>query len=623
MDIQKNTLELLNTFFRPKPRLGSLDWSEKNVMLTRRVTQKPGMFSADLMPYIRGVYDSYDDSSVRTIVLCFSARSGKTETTYNLLRKNIAVDHDSFIYAAPSSNLARDWSEHRFQPSLKDCKATADEIPDNLDLFKLTSMQFKHCSGWFIGAGSASNLAGRGVRIIVADEVDKWKQATSKETGALQNLSERNRERWDRKTIITSTPTVESGQIWTEFKQSDQRYFYVPCPNCGKFQTFVHSQLKHDPEARTKDGWDLVRVSTSVYYECLHCQKPISESHKQSMMKKGEWRATSTTKEIGRVGFHLNVLYSPWTTWGEVQTQFLKSNALGAEELQKFINSWLAEPFYTLGDPKEFMDILEAAKSLEVYSEVPKGSIALLTVDVQQTSLWFEIIAYDKMRNATVLEYGQLPGFEELEAISHKWHPFGVFVDCAYAARQSEVFNWCFNQRRAGRLAVPILGSNSLMVNFRWVNVPIEGGMFRGKTIESLRFVPNVFKNEWLFRVKEMANQKSTAPKWNAPANASKEWAQHHASETPKERKLGRGKTITEWVQRGHQPNHLFDCSIMSLAAFEAVRPIAFDVPNATQVQVPNSPTPSSTSTHPSEGSQEMAELYRERHPEYKDPLWG
>lgn len=593
------------------------------MILSRRVTQHPGPYRTDQMVYVREPMEKFDDSRVRVIVLCFAARSSKTEMVYCMLRKNIAVDYESFIYAAPSESLARDWSETRFQPSLRDCPATAKEIPDNSDLFKLLSMHFKHCTGWFIGAGSPANLAGRGVTIVVQDEIDKWKEASAKETGAVQNLDERNRERWNRKTIKTSTPTVESGQIWQEFLQGDQRYFFVPCPHCREFQTLKKSQLKHAPTARLPDGeWDMEKVMLTTYYECEHCHAPIAQTQKAEMIFNGQWRATAKSKEPGRVSYHLNALYSPWTTWPEVEVMFLKATAAGREELQKFVNSWLAEPFYALGDPKDFFAALDKVKQVAPVDGVPEKHVALMEIDVQQHTLFFEITAHDKMRNAQVLEFGQVPDFPEIEQVLDKWKPFAVFIDVGYAARQSEVLNWCYAMRQRGVLAVPVLGSAGLLVSFRWAKVPIEGGMFKGKFVESLRFRPNDYKDEWLRRVKrDMApdDVRDSIPKWGAPAHLTDEWKRHHSSETPHPRKLGQGRTITEWVLRNTRaPNHWFDNSIVSLMGFDAIRPIAFDVPQ-NGVTAPPSPTVEKTPQGVERELQEIREMYD---PERKYNPW-
>ena len=627
MQISELTLDLLTTTFSPRQHMSTADWCVNNVILSKRITQSPGPYRIDFVPYVRAIYDAYDDSDVKSIILCWSARSSKTETMFNILRHNIAVDQEPFIYACPSGNLARDWSETRIRPSIEDCEATAAEIPDNDDLFKLTAMHFKHCSGWIIGAGSAANLAGRSCRLLLCDEVDKWPEASSKETGAIQNLTERNRERWNRKTIISSTPTTENGQIWTEFKMTDQRYYFVPCPHCNEFQTLKKQQLKHSNEARDKDGnWDINIVAKTTYYECEYCLKSINHTDKQGMLSKGEWRATGVTKEPGKIGFHLNVLYSPWTSWSEVQTQFIKSNNEGPQELQKFINSWLAEPFFSTGNPEDFLKLIGKTSNTEHIDGVPLEHVAIMTVDVQQTSLFWEICAFDRNRHCTVIDYGQVPDFPELDDVITKWKPFGVFIDSAYAARQSEVFNWSYNKRGCGILAVPVLGSAGLLTNYRWQKVPIEGGMFTGKIIETLRFRPDDYKDIWFSCVTNMGltedKKDKGIPMWISPMNATEEWKRHHASEKREVKKLGKSKTVTNWVHKHSRwPNHYFDCSVYAIMGFEAVRSIAFDIPNVDNK--PNSPAPMAQPIN--QVSKEIQEINYDREFNHRDSNnpWG
>src|SRR6185503_10545105 len=88
-------------------------------------------------------------------------------------------------------------------------------------------------------------------------------------------------------------------------------------------------------------------------------------------------------------GFHLNVLYSPWTTWAEVVAKFLTAKK-SPDTLQPFINEDLAEWW----DPQDGEgiddDALKARR--EVYpAEVPAGVGVLLGfVDVQRD--WVELL---------------------------------------------------------------------------------------------------------------------------------------------------------------------------------------------------------------------------------------
>lgn len=63
------------------------------------------------------------------------------------------------------------------------------------------------------------------------------------------------------------------------------------------------------------------------------------------MLRLGEWRTVKqNTKFVRKVAFWMNTLYSPFVRFSEVVKEFLKSKD-DPEQLQNFVNSWLAEPW--------------------------------------------------------------------------------------------------------------------------------------------------------------------------------------------------------------------------------------------------------------------------------------
>jgi phage terminase large subunit GpA-like protein len=49
-----------------------------------------------------------------------------------------------------------------------------------------------------------------------------------------------------------STPTIqELSRIEKEFSETDQRYFFVPCPHCGFFQVLKWGSVTLHPKIRS------------------------------------------------------------------------------------------------------------------------------------------------------------------------------------------------------------------------------------------------------------------------------------------------------------------------------------------------------------------------------------
>lgn len=556
--------EVFGTVFKPRPKLKVWQWAEKNITLSRRVTPFPGLYRSDWCPYVRGVQEWFTDSAVQDIVLCWASRSSKTETMLNCIRWSIAVDPQPTGIIMPTEQLARSLSETRIQPSVLDSPVLRAQMPENADQFKLTEMHFKQMTLWLVGSNSPANLSGRGWSVAMFDEIDKYPMAGAKETGAFELGLERTKERWNRKHLIASTPTIESGQIWTEFKLGDQRYYNVPCPNCKKLQVLKFKQLRWDENAKDSDGsWNTAKVRASARYHCVHCDFPIEDRHKLWMLDQRNgacWVATAQSREPKRISCHLSSLYPVWITFGDIAAKFLESK-VNPEKLQAFVNSWLAEPFYAYGDGEEQVEIIKRAATTTQLDVVPEGHKAFMAVDVQQDSVWFVVRAFDKDGNSARLEYGNLPGLEEAEDVAKRWECVVRFSDSNY--RQGYVLDFC--QRTD--LWIPMLGHDGLNVPIRWTQVQVDGGIVKGRAaVRRLMFRPMTWKDELDQRVRG-----KSPLKWALPLNPGEDYIKQLTAEVRVERRAQRGKIIVEW-QKVRRNNHLLDCEVMLLAGFDAVR---------------------------------------------------
>ena len=65
------------------------------------------------------------------------------------------------------------------------------------------------------------------------------------------------------------------------------------------------------------------------------------------MIRNGEWRAEEET--IKTAGFHINELYSPWSTWTQMAVNFSESRK-HPEILKTFVNTSLGEEWRDQGE---------------------------------------------------------------------------------------------------------------------------------------------------------------------------------------------------------------------------------------------------------------------------------
>jgi phage terminase large subunit GpA-like protein len=125
------------------------------------------------------------------------------------------------------------------------------------------------------------------------------------------------------------------------------------------------------------------------------------------MIACGVWRAEHPER-IRHAGFHINELYSPWSTWRYVVENFLEAKKR-PETLKVWINTtlgetWQDEESYSISDEK-------LALRIEDYQNVPQG-VLLLTcgVDVQDERIECLIKGWGFNYESWFIDYKTFPG---------------------------------------------------------------------------------------------------------------------------------------------------------------------------------------------------------------------
>ena len=110
-------------------------------------------------------------------------------------------------------------------------------------------------------------------RIILFDEVDGYPSEAG--TKAIKSALgvKRAETFWNKKVVLGSTPLLKyQSRIEKAFLESDQRRYFVPCPQCGHFQTLRWENLQWD---KTPDGEHLPETAHLV---CEHSGCIIGEA---------------------------------------------------------------------------------------------------------------------------------------------------------------------------------------------------------------------------------------------------------------------------------------------------------------------------------------------------------
>ena len=239
------------------------------------------------MPYAREWMDSANCRWVRKLTLLTSTQVGKTETLNNIAGYHIHQDPCPIMVVMPRRDDAKLIGERRLRPMVEASPALRAERTERGADLQSRELTFRNAIVYLRSANSPADLASVPVRIVLADELDKWPQWSGEEASPLKLVEERTRTFYDHLILTSSTPTTQRGAIWREFEAGDQRRYWMPCPHCGKAQTFEFPQVRWDTDAvKTREDMDRVR---EAWYECRHCAGKIDDRSKRVMVAAGWW----------------------------------------------------------------------------------------------------------------------------------------------------------------------------------------------------------------------------------------------------------------------------------------------------------------------------------------------
>lgn len=548
------------TVFKPPEKLTVSEWSDKYRILSEKDSAQPGPWRTERTPYLKGIMNAFNDPEIEDITFVGGSQLGKTVAEQNMIGFAVDQDPGPMIIVYPTDKLAEFTSENRLEPMIMLSPALAGRYN------KLTSekleLQFDSMYIALIGANSPSNLASRPVRYVFFDEIDKFPKWSGDEASPISLAEERTKTFWNRKIVKVSTPTTKTGNIWRSYEKADIRYKYkVPCPHCGKKQLLKFPQIKW-PKEMTEPSL----VKFAAWYECEHCQERIDDRHKMDMLRRGDW--INENKPVGRVrsvAFHINSIYSPWVTFGDVASKFLAAKDI-PEELMNFINSWLAEPWEEKGSRVQSDIVLAKRLPYDQGQVFEKAQLLTLGVDVQLNHFWWGVRAWGPKLTSWLVDYGRVETWSEIEKIIYRPYPniqgevFHINLACIDSGYNTdEVYQFCAMHQG---VCLPTKGSSKPMRS-RYSVSKID--KFFGLLLYI--FDPNQFKDLIAGRLTVPAGDPGS---WNVYRDCDQRYADMICAEQKVEQKNKRGRISHEWQPIGsHAQNHMLDVEVNCALAAE------------------------------------------------------
>lgn len=433
-EIAKNTLS-------PPPDLTVSEWADAFRKLSRESSAEPGQWITDRAPYQREILDAINDPNIEKIVVMASAQVGKTEIILNAVGYYIDYDPAPILLLQPTEALAKSFSKTRLAPMIRDTPVLRQKVADAKTRDGGNTTLEKTFAGGYIvlvGANAPTNLASRPIKILLADEVDRFPVSAGTEGDPLSLAEKRTNNFYDRKKIVVSTPTVKgASRIEAEYNLSTQEEWNLPCPSCGEYQPLKWGQI----------------VFESISHACKHCGALHNEYEWKA--GKGKWIASNPGAESR--GFHLNELVSPWRNWKEIINDFLDAKRKGTEAMQVWVNTSLGETWEEEGEQLAEDDLLDRCEKYD--AAVPNGvKVLTAAVDVQDNRFEIEVVGWGVGKESWGIQYHTIYGdlkhskvWEDLdEFLSRTWsnaegHPFGIACTCIDSGGHytQEVYRFC------------------------------------------------------------------------------------------------------------------------------------------------------------------------------------
>lgn len=451
------------------PKQTVSQWADAKRMIAQGTGPEPGRWRTDRTPYLREPMDTAGDIDTEITVLKMSSQVGKTEVLVNVSGYFIEQDPAPQMLVLPTLELADSFSTKRFTPTIEASPALFDRVGASESRATSNTIREKSYPGGdivFAGANSPASLASRPRRVVLADEIDKFKANIGADGDPIKQAFQRTQNFWNRKKLLASTPTIEGLSAIDEWwKRSDQRRFEVPCDQCGCFQALEWENVV----------WDKGRPDTARYV-CQDCGARLDQRQIQIAVRHGHWTPTAPFTSVA--GFYVWAIYSPWVTMADLAAEWESVEGKPGEE-QTFVNLKLGRTYNpskgSTTTPDDLLSRREAyGPSADGSYQLPDGVLAITAhVDVQRDRFEAQYIGWGTADEKWVLDLaryfvdtGSPQAFHAMHAalLTRRFrHPAGqdigidaVAVDAGY--QQQLVLEFVREQRAAFRTFYAVRG---------------------------------------------------------------------------------------------------------------------------------------------------------------------
>lgn len=416
----------------PPSRRTVSQWADQCRVLTSETSSEVGRWRTDRAPFQREIMDAFTQPGIWQIVVMASSQVGKTEIELNMLGRVIEEEPASVLFVQPSLALAEDFSKRRVSGMIAACPTLRERVYEAKTRDSNNTILMKNFPGGnvtFAGANSPRELAGRPIRYLFMDEIDGFPKSSGTEGDPIK-LAERRTEtfRYNRKVVLTSTPTIKNGPIEKRYKRGTQEEWHVCCPHCGQYSFIRFEDIRFEQEEYDAGG-EKAKRAVNLRWECAICRRQTKEH--ATKRQPGKWvKRNPEAEREGIRSFRLSAFMSPWSDWADIAQNFLDAKD-DPEALRVFYNTMLGQS-WEVRDHSGLPEKLHARR--EYYeAEVPDGPLLLtMGVDTQDNRLEYEIVGWSRDEESWGISRGVIPGRPDEEGV---WRELDALLEREWMRR--------------------------------------------------------------------------------------------------------------------------------------------------------------------------------------------
>lgn len=429
-------LRVIRQRIRLPPKLTLSEWADRHRVLSNESSAEPGPWRTERVPYLREIMDTISGREYHDITILKSSQTGGTEVLNNAVGYYIDQEPSPILVIQPNVKpMAEAYSKDRLAPMLRDSPRLRGKVRDPRSRDSGNTVLHKTFPGGYItviGANSPAGLASRPIRVVLADELDRWGASAGTEGDPLSLAEARMITYRHRRKCVKVTTLGNEGESRgeKEWAASDQRFYYVPCPHCEEFQPLQWRDTGEKPDIRSGKGrfflvWEKAQEGdTTVHkpetaaYQCRKCNQLIYEHHKAAMVARGKW--VKHNPESRRAGFYIGGLLSLWVRWVDIARNWLKKKD-DPEQRKTFFNTELGLLYQQDGEQPDATELQRRA--LPYPAEVPAGVGALtMAIDVQGDRLECDVRGWGDREESWHIRLERLYGDPERDEAEDVWH---------------------------------------------------------------------------------------------------------------------------------------------------------------------------------------------------------